>query len=392
MRLERFVARQFRNLNSVELACEPKLNVLIGHNAQGKTNIIEGLHVLSTLSSFRHATTTQLIQEGFEESQLEGRVYVDNKVDKFHDLRVRLAGVRRSCSVDDKIVDPGRYTTYLKAVVFSPESLMAIKTGPEARRDLLDEALAQVSSSAVQARWEFTKTLKQRNALLKQLKNELISLNYAREMLETLDLFYIDASSRLTWERQNILLALQPIALETLAQILGEPDTALLIEYTDSQESWFNAVSLDQVKQRFLVAVSDEKRRRAEEALGTTLTGPHRHDVRFVFNGKDSRIFASQGQQRALILAFKIAEIVYHGSTFGSFPILLLDDVLSELDEKKRNYLIEFLRSNEAQTFVTTTDLESAELLNRESHCAVFRVEQGKVSKQKHGDHRGKGE
>lgn len=375
MFIRRFIARQFRNLTHVDVACEPALNVLIGNNAQGKTNFIEGIFVLSTLSTFRHAKNSQLIQAGRDAAQLEAAV---EQKGKHHELKVRIHERKRTAIVDEKPVEASKYISHLKTVVFSPESLMAIKGGAELRRDLVDEAVFQVSTSGARSQWEFNRALKQRNALLKQIRDGQVSLSYGRGLLESLDLLYIDAASRVTFERKEFINNIYPLIHEVLGQILGDQEVSLRLEYEDSRGSWLDAGSHEQIRERFLGAVGDAEKRRAEEALGVSLTGPHRHDLRFIFNGNDSRIFASQGQQRALILSFKIAEILYHGKTFGSFPVLLLDDVLSELDEAKRNYLIEFLQTNEAQTFITTTELSSAEQL-KGNRCAVFSVGNGKV-------------
>jgi recombinational DNA repair ATPase RecF len=172
-----------------------------------------------------------------------------------------------------------------------------------------------------------------------------------------------------------------------LGKITGEAVT-LKFQYQSGQKPWTQR-GLKEIQGRLCDELLAPDRVRAEVATGITLTGPHRHDLSFLFNGNDSRIFCSQGQQRALILAFKIAEIVYHSEAFGSYPLLLLDDVLSEFDESKRRFLIEFLQSNEAQTFLTTTDqshLKDAGLKLgtkpevKQKNETVYRLEAGKVA------------
>ena len=128
---------------------------------------------------------------------------------------------------------------------------------------------------------------------------------------------------------------------------------------------------------RIKTEISAENIRIAEEVLGITLAGPHRHDLNFLFNGKDSKIYCSQGQQRALILSFKMAEIVYHDQAFGSCPLLLLDDVLSEFDENKRRYLVDFLRTSRAQTFLTTTDRTQLAW----PECSEFQMDGGRLNR-----------
>ena len=376
MKIKNFKARQFRNLKNLQMECFAGLNILLGNNGQGKTNIIEGIYILSALSSFRHCTAAQFIQFGQTEALLGSDIYEGHHL---KDLEIRWGIGRRTNSINGKLTSASRYIGELKTVVFSPESLMAIKSGPELRRDLVDRAALQSDTKAAAIQWNFNKALKQRNALLKQIKNGQLSIQKARGLLESFDLVYIEAAAQLTFQRREFLKAIEPLMQSPLRQILGDQNARLTFEYEDSEGSWFEATSIDIMKQRVLLAIDDPLRRQSEERIGTTLTGPHRHDIRFVFNGNDSRIYASQGQQRALILSFKMAEIVYHEKTFGSYPILLLDDVLSELDEMKRNFLIEFLRTNEAQTFVATTDLASAQLLKR-GRCSIFSVDQGQIT------------
>ena len=193
-----------------------------------------------------------------------------------------------------------------------------------------------------------------------------------QRLLEGIDESYIVAASKLIFARLFFLGELYPFFNEVLSQILGTKSEAQVL-YKSADEPW-SLTTEEQARRRLRDELNDSIRRVAEESLGATLTGPHRHDISILFNGNDSRFFCSQGQQRALILAFKIAEIMYHRKAFESYPLLLLDDVLSEFDEKKRGFLIEFLRNNEAQTFLTTTDQTQAP-----NGSSLFKIKEGMI-------------
>lgn len=308
--------------------------------------------MLSALKSFRPGKILDVVKNDTEGCQIEAHTsYSDLSTSH---LKYRIAGKSRQLSVDNQSSKPSDFVRKLRVVLFSPESLDAIKSGPDSRRQLVDQALAQVSPSANIAQGQFTRALRQRNACLKAIKQGRLSQHQGRMTLESLDPSYLQLSTDIIGERLCFLDNIREDTQNTLEAILGQKVT-LDFSYR-SQDSQWKERSPEDIKERLTQELNDPQRRLGEEALGTTLTGPHRHDLGFVFSGNDSRIFCSQGQQRALILSFKMAEIVYHHKVFGSYPIFLLDDVLSEFDAQKRRYLVEFLGMSQAQTFLTTTD------------------------------------
>ncbi len=371
MRLEKLSLRNFRNIQHLEFEPSPVLNVIFGNNGQGKTSLIEGIYFLSALRSFRTHKTTDLIQFEKDASQIDARIG-SREVKVPMKLKVRFQQGERKTFTNEKQVSSSRFISNLRTVVFSPESLGAIKEGPNQRRELIDQAVFQVSEVATEGQILFSRSLRQRNALLKQISEKKIPLQEGREILESIDEVYLKASTQVTRSRLEFLDKLLPSMGAILGKITGEKISLELV-YESGKENWSERGEID-IFSRLSKELKALTRRVAEESLGTTLTGPHRHDVTFLFNGKDSRFYCSQGQQRALILSFKIAEIVYHRRAFDSFPLLLLDDVLSEFDENKRHFLVDFLRSNEAQTFLTTTD--QTKLLQGGS---VFRIEAGRL-------------
>jgi DNA replication and repair protein RecF len=370
VRLSKLSLRQFRNLTHLEFEPGPVLNVIYGDNAQGKTSILEAIYFLSTLSSFRTGKVSDLIQFETGAFQLSGQLAGRKQMPPL-DLKVRVDNGQRVTSVNEKAVSSRQFVSQLKTVIFSPESLGAIKFGPDQRRTLIDQAVFQLLGTAAEAQMSFSRALKQRNACLKQLRDGEIDLKQGHALLESLDEVFLKAAAEVTFYRLQFLDDILPQMQEILCKIIGQ-QCMLDVLYESGEKAWTER-SFEAVSARLREELEAPTRRVAEVALGSTLTGPHRHDITLLFNENDSRIYCSQGQQRALILSFKMAETVYHSKVFESFPLLLLDDVLSEFDEKKREFLIEFLRANEAQTFLTTTD--QARFLQG---CS-FRIEAGQI-------------
>jgi DNA replication and repair protein RecF len=371
VKVSRIKIRQFRNLQSIEVVPDEILNVLVGDNGQGKTSFVEALYYLSTLKSFRTGKTADLVQKDQNGFLIEADIQVSSNINMT--LNVRVEDKSRKLFVNERPTMTSKFATKLRAVVFSPESLSSIKSGPEGRRELIDQAAYQLSERAAQGQRDYSRALRQRNACLKQVKNGELTPDIGEDILGSLESNFLSAGAEVIEERLLFLDKIFPKIDGILEKITGVKDS-LKFNYQSSHGPWVERRK-DAILDRLRAELNAVERRHAERSSGVTLTGPHRHDVSFLFNGNDSRIFCSQGQQRAVILAFKIAEIVYHSEAFGSYPLLLLDDVLSEFDEHKRRFLIEFLRNNEAQTFLTTTDQTHFLKGSR-----VFQVEAGHIN------------
>lgn len=373
MHLTHLLLRQFRNIHSLELEPGQNLNCFVGSNAQGKTSLIESLYFLSALKSFRTKKNQDLIQMGTEAFQAEARFFFKKELPPLQ-TKVHQQKEKRTLWIDEKMVSSSKFVGKLKTVVFSPESLASIKGGPELRRDLIDQAVFQIfSDEGAEAQRAFTRSLRQRNACLKQMKEGSLPLGKGRMILESLDEGFCRWAGLVTFYRLRFLDEILPTLSDVYSKITSTSHQ-VGFSYLSGEKSWTERQKID-IESRIKQEIHHPTRRVTEETLGVTLTGPHRHEVSFLFNGNDSRIYCSQGQQRALILAFKIAEIVYHSRVFGSFPLLLLDDVLSEFDEQKKGFLVEFLRQNATQTFLTTTD--TTPLLQG---CSIFQMDEGRLS------------
>lgn len=287
-------------------------------------------------------------------------------------LSVGFSEDQKSFSVNEVKTTPGKFKKNLSVIVFSPESLASIKSGPEARRDLVDEALFQTSESASTSIDLFKRALRQRNALLRQLLDQPGDVGLL-ETLEVLTDQFVTLAAKLTSERLSFLKKIRPLLETSLRTIMGDKTLGFSFRYLVSDEEatdW----NEEQVFERITRRIKDPNIRAGELSLGASLVGPHKHHVSFLFNENDSRIFCSQGQQRAVILAFKMSEMVYHDQALKTSPVLLLDDVLSEFDVERRKFLIGYLGTAQTQTFLTTTD--ETRILDG---AQEFRIDRGRL-------------
>lgn len=367
--------KDFRNFKDIELEFTSGLNIFIGDNGQGKSNLLEAIALLSHNESFRYADNENLIRfdqpASFIESDLE-RNELDYKV------KMQILKSRKNVTWNEKKVTQNSIRNHFSCVVFSPESLSFIKEASDERRTLIDEALISVDPICANLVADFRKALKTRNRVLKDYLDEKNDKKATLSVLESLDPIYINLATQLSLKRIQLLSEMKPGILEAMT-FISKKAVDISVEYRISGENYLQKASEisfelvnNALRQRLL------QLRDAELTSGSSLVGPHKHEIVFLYNQKDSRFYCSQGQQRALILAFKMAQIVYYCKLHEAYPILLLDDVLSELDFVKRGALLEFLQSIKTQIFLTTTDLHLPEEL-RMNESRVFEVKEGRV-------------
>ena len=382
MRVTGLSLRQFRNYRDLSLAIPPGIAVFYGHNGQGKTNLLESLYVLLRGESFRAVTAQSLVrdvsgQPASTAAVIEGRLI---QSDLKHEVRIDLSPPRKEITWNNRRVTSATVARQFPLVLFSPESLMAIKEGPDLRRQLVDEAILTHSPASHKILKDFRRALQVRNRVLRDAQAERTSRPEAIRLLESLDPSYLPLASALTSARLRALNALAENFKRAARAVLDRPNVDISVDYLISGSVVHDADAaelLSTMHQRAL------EMRVAELGSGSSLVGPHKHDIRILFDGKDSRFFCSQGQQRALILSFKMAQILYHHKSTQVCPFLLLDDVLSELDPARRKNLIGFLRDIPAQIFLTTTDLSfSPDFGDR--RLSVFKVENGTVTGPEH--------
>ena len=361
MRIEKIAIHSFRNLAEVRLDCAGRWNILVGANAQGKTNILEAIFLLGTLKSFRMAKNSELIAWNRQHALLKG--VVENQQVK-RELALVIEPHGKRVQVDRKGMTTLRdFLGVLNVIAFSPEELFMVRGNPDVRRRYLDRAVFSVDPAYLACHREYFRILKHRNTLLRQ--RSFGTLDAWSEQL-------VIAGAQLIRKRAEFVQGLGTFFTRLYRQITGSDEEAYLCYYADSCQNPDTVQTCETALHAALATKSEEERQR-----GTTLAGPHRDDLRFFLNGTLLKQHGSQGQQRSFILAMKMAEIENACRHNGFSPVLLLDDLTSELDRSRLGHLLEFLAQRDIQVFMTTTDLATLPAIAGES--AVYRVAGGEV-------------
>ena len=362
MKLLKLNARMFRNLEEITLSFGDRFNVFYGDNAQGKTNLLEAIFLLGTMKSFRFARNSDLIGWGETASLLRGWV---EKEEVTREITLLLERNVKKVRVDRKAV--ARLSDFfgsLNVVVFSPEDIAMVKGAPETRRRYLDRAVFSSDIAYLRLYHEYGKILKNRNSVLKSGDTGL---------LDIWDVQLAETGARLIERRLAYLEVLTPLFREFYREIAGNGEEASIAYHPHLLNRERLSSHGRELIAAALVAHAGEERRR-----GTTVVGPHRDDLEFILGGKPLKQHASQGQQRSFILALKMAEIEHLRKMYNFPPVLLLDDMTSELDRNRNRNLMEYLEHRQMQVFITTTNLDNILLHGIENYPA-FRIEAGKV-------------
>jgi DNA replication and repair protein RecF len=341
----------FRNYAEATVRFGPGLNVIHGHNAQGKTNLLEAIATMALTRSPRTSTSADLLLWGEDAALAEAEVA---RPPAGVTLSVRFqrdpstGRLSRVTAVDGKPRPARAVLGVCPVVLFWPEDLALVRAGPDGRRRFLDVILAQTDQQAVAHMSRYRRVLEQRNALLHQLRLG----GGARDSLNSFTNELAHHGAWLGLARARLVAALAPLAAASLHDLSGQREQ-ISLRYAPVHVAVLpdSVVAAEQ-------ALLDTLRDRASEeiARGVTLAGPHRDDVTFDLDGRAARGTASQGQQRSIVLACKLAEVRYLQDTAGVAPVILLDDVLSELDPERRERLLALLADGGHQVLVTTTE------------------------------------
>jgi DNA replication and repair protein RecF len=366
----------FRNYATLRIKPGPGLNIFVGRNAQGKSNLLESLYILATSKSTRAAKDTELIRFEQPIARVKADVLRDRSTDAEIELMLsqtekkaaRVNGVRHTRLAE--------VIGQINAVLFDSGDLEIIRGEPAIRRRFLDLEISQTSPRYVHALGAFRKALEQRNRLLRDLRDARAGAD-ARASLPAWNAQMVQHGSRLIERRRLFLDRLARLA-EDVHNTLSDGRDALQIVYVPSFPL-DDVTDAEAIQARFLAAL--ESVALDELARGTTLRGPQRDDVLFTVNGQDCRAFGSQGQQRTVALALKLAERQLIEELVGEPPLLLLDDVLSDLDDARRRLLFDLTARAGSQTFLSCTNLRafSPEVLE---NAIVYGVDHGVVTKQ----------
>ena len=374
MELSHLRIESFRNLAAVELEAGTRFNIFFGANGQGKTNLLESIYMLGAVKSFRPQRNSELIRWGDKIAIIEGRIDRAG-VDRVARITVSPQGkqVHLNGSVLKKL---SSFFGSLNVTVFAPDDLAIVKAGPDLRRRFLDRAIFNLSASYLSEVMAYQGVVKRRNALLRTEKRDL-------DLLEIYDQQLASHGATVVCRRLSYLNGFRPIFEETFRAIFeGEaPSQSLLKTSVTYKAAWAAAHTLaedpDPAEIQGQLTAALEAARSHDFARRYTTAGPHRDDLIFKLGGHPAKAFASQGQQRAIILAMKIAEVRLFEETRGFRPILLLDDVSSELDRTRNSHLFDFLKENPGQVFITTTHRDHILL---EEQVRTFSIEAGAIS------------
>jgi len=361
MIVTRLELQRFRNLGEQVIEPHPRCSVICGHNAQGKTNLLEAIGLVASLRSFRTSRAVEMVRFGEEQARVRARV-LSQGVE--HELAVELSRSGRRAQVDGKGVrSAAGYLGRLNAVVFTPEELQVPRGAPAERRRLLDRAIVIVWPAYGALLKDYQRALQSRNRLLRQRASVALLEVYEQQLA--------DLGSKLVAGRLRYLKALGE-GFEAAFERISRSGVRGALRYLSAREV---EAAGDQIKDlRGALAAQLVASRATDLARQTTTAGPQADDLEFNLDGRSTRSCGSQGQVRGLVLAFKIAQILNIHDTLGHDPTLLLDDVSSELDPLRNQYLFEFLGEIESQLFVTTTRVE---LLPLPSEHIEFKVENG---------------
>ena len=360
MFIESIELKNYRNYGELHMDFDPGTNVLYGDNAQGKTNILEAVYVCATTKSHRGSKDREIIEFGEDESHIKMQLRKDDvpyridmhlKKNKTKGVAVNGIPIRRASELFGIV----------NVVFFSPEDLNIIKEGPAGRRRFIDLELSQLDKIYLSNLTNYNRIINQRNALLKDIYNH-------QNLAETLDIWDMQLAeygTRVLERRQQFIEQVNGIISDIHYRLTGGKERICL-----SYESGTGGRSLEEALKR---------NRDRDLRMKSTSVGPHRDDICFLSGELDIRKFGSQGQQRTTALSLKLAEIELVKQMIKDTPVLLLDDVLSELDKSRQNYLLDSI--HDIQTVVTCTGLD--EFVNhRFSINKVFHIQDGTVAKE----------
>ena len=332
VQLDELFLVDFRNITGLTIEPSPRFNIVSGRNGMGKTNLLEAIYFIGALRSFRQSRRVDIVNREARETRIRGR-FGDVCAGMMCEITTGHEG--RQVKIDGKSAQlDGRYFHALPMVIFHPGNLALVQGGPDARRRFLDRALFQAEISYQEAYRSYGTAVASRNRILKTRPLD-------RRALDPFDEQLACHGARMVMMRERLVISMSPLFEEAMERIGGGQSR---MAYRPKVEGGFDEI---------MTALHDTIEK--DSAMGYTTVGPHADDLVFEVNDLDARKFASQGQQRTAVLAAKIAETGSLEKSTGRTPLLLLDDVSSELDRDRNRHLFGFLGELGGQVFITTT-------------------------------------
>ncbi len=378
MFLKELSLRNFRNYIELSICFNKGINIFIGENAQGKTNLLEAIHFIHSLQSFRTQEEKSLISISFKDALLSAEAERGGSIINVSALlddkgkRVKLNG--------KKIGKTSEFLSRLFAITFSPDDLFLIKDLPSERRRYFDRAILPHSPSYLKTSARYDSILEHRNRLLKDIRDakkgaDTAALTPWNEQL-------IEEGTRILLKRHQFVEQIKPFLEKFFQSISKSSKRPILIYETQllpplrDEEALSGVNMADEIKGIFRLSLSEKSRE--ELRYGHTLVGPHRDDFQFLIDDQKAKTTASQGQHRMIILSLKLSEAALYKEAFSEYPVLLLDDVFSELDEIRAEALIEQIFDMDIeQVFITAAKKESVPFSNK--RCSFYLIKEGTV-------------
>ena len=353
MKVEKLTLKNFRNIKELTFLPDQKMNVICGPNAQGKTNLLEALWLFTGAKSFRGGKDSEFITFGQDEAKITlDFVSLSVKNDAEIEIRER----KKATLNGNTLQSPGKLAGNFCAIIFSPQDIELVKEGPSVRRKFLDAAIFQIYPKYAEICKNYVRAVAQRNAALKDLY-------YHSELSSLIDVFdgEIVANGKKIIEYRKKYITFLKETVPSIYSGISQNTENLSISYLCNCSSEF-------LEERL------KNSRREDMRTGVTSVGPHRDDIEFLINGNSARLFGSQGQKRSVALALKLAEAEILKNNTGEEPVALLDDVFSELDPKRQNYILNHIKN--WQVFITCCDPSNVENL---STGKIFTMQNGEL-------------
>lgn len=362
MKIKGLKLKNYRNCIELELDLNCDKVLIIGKNAQGKTNILESISFLSTLKSPRTSNNLELINFAKESLDVEATIEKNDTeidLDYYYDKTKK-----REIKINKVKTRPKEFKGVLKTVLFLTQDLLLLRGTPQDRRDWLDGAISQIYPAYDERLTKYNKIRIQKNNFLKEYSNNETLFEVYNEQLSIL-------GSNIIYLRKKFLKEIEKIAQEKHQTISGEEKFTVSYDCNFLQEE----MEVEEILEKFKLKL--EERKQEEIRRGQTLVGPHRDDIIFYINNQESTKFASQGQQRTIVLSLKLAELDIITQKSGEPPVLLLDDVLAELDDLRQNYLLNTIDKS-IQTIITSVDtlLFDEKFLN---DVIIYTIDNGQI-------------
>src|SRR6056297_3811527 len=373
MYINKILLKNYRNIEKTYLNLNPNLNIFIGNNGQGKTNLLESVYLIATTESHRTNRDSELINWNKDKALVQLKLIKDD-----YDLTIsyKIEGRNKQIKINknplEKISD---LVGNLNVILFSPEDLKIVKGGPNNRRKFLDLEISQVNPYYYHLLKEYDHILRQRNNLLKKMYNKS---KRDIDLLEVWDDKLAEKGAKILYKRLQVLNKLKILARLAQRKLTAGQEN-LNIKY-DCTLNINKNNDKDEINKIFLNKLKRD--RKDEFERGYTLSGPHRDDLILTINEVNVRKYGSQGKQRTVALGLKLAELEFMKSESGEYPVLLLDDVFSELDKTRKNTLLSII-NDKIQTLITTTDLDDIDNFMYKKSSKIFNVKNGIIEESK---------